>query len=121
MLFGVNEAAPVLLTMLKLNVEEIARFRDCYLSEYGSEIIVYTRTGGNNRDDYQESIDKLRAHSAYVRDYDLDFDNTYMEFVFKVPDEYLEDCKRFHENHTAATPSEKFKALFASLKSQLTD
>ena len=55
------------------------------------EMFVYTRAGGGNRDDYAREIMGLQAHPLYVRDYDDPFDSTYATFVFRVPDEWVND------------------------------
>lgn len=45
MLFGVNSAAPVLLATLGLTLNDVPRFRDCYID--GEHIVIHTRTGGH--------------------------------------------------------------------------
>jgi len=47
-IFGMNETADVILATLGLTREDMARFRDCFVSE--GKIAVYTRNGGGNRD-----------------------------------------------------------------------
>lgn len=115
MLFGVNPLFPVLLKSLNLSYHgdkiqidgeySPGRFRDIYLSEDGTKVILFTRNGGGNREcwddwkwgesgceecekDYEclpEKIAKLQTHPLYVRDYDDAFDCTYAYFEFKVP------------------------------------
>jgi hypothetical protein len=54
LLFGENPNSKILLAMLNLSNEKgkchIGRYRDVYLSEDGTQIIVYTRNGGGNRE-----------------------------------------------------------------------
>lgn len=67
------------------------RFRDCWLSDEGDAIEIFTRVGGGNREDYEYEIEALRDMPTYQRDYDDDFDCTYATFVFGVPEEWSED------------------------------
>lgn len=106
LLFGVNSLAPILLKHLGLSEDDIPRFRDCYLD--GDQIVIYTRTGGGNRDfyedeetcrsNYPEYFQKkedapkgpwnadLRKSKYYQSDEDDDFDSTYAYFRFRVPE-----------------------------------
>lgn len=84
MLFGVSNAAQLLMAALGLKAADVGRFRDCYLTADG-EIAVYTRNGGGNREDYQSVIDLLALHPCYLRDADDDFDCTYATIYFRVP------------------------------------
>jgi hypothetical protein len=66
-----------------------ARFRDAWV-ETGEDpavpvIAIYTRIGGGNRQDYAAEIEQLRAHPAYLRDADDEFDSTYATWYFKAP------------------------------------
>jgi hypothetical protein len=67
----------------------IPRYRDAWIDknewdEY--EFIVLTRTGGGNREEYEEDNNELAKHPLYLYYNDDDFDSTYAEFHFKVPD-----------------------------------
>lgn len=93
-LFGMNKDAPVLLGMLGLNMEYFDRFRDVFLIDNGTKIIVYTRTGGDNRDNYQKNWEKVQNHELYIGDYDDVFDNTYAYIEFKIPSKYKETAKK---------------------------
>ena|SRR3990167_10308610 len=97
-LHGVNDLAPLLLKMLDLDQPkgkfETGRFRDIYLNEDGTKIILLTRNGGGNRDSYQSVFDDLEAnHPNYLTNYDDDFDCTYAYIEFSVPKEFKEDLK----------------------------
>jgi hypothetical protein len=88
-------------TVKKLTLEEtkedvlrnFGRFRDAWLEKHGDEIWVriHTRNGGNNRPDYQSQIDRMRQHPWFVKDEDMEFDNTYADFYFRIPALLLED------------------------------
>jgi hypothetical protein len=65
-----------------------ARFRDAWAEKHpGGElvIVIYTRTGGPNRDGYAAANDALAAHPLYIRDADDTFDPTYASWFFRVP------------------------------------
>jgi len=88
MLFKENEKADKLLNMLALNRESFGRYRDVYLNADGTKIIVYTRCGGGNREEYNYVFENMKEHPNYISDYDDSYDNTYCYFEFKVPLEY---------------------------------
>lgn len=140
-LFGANPLTPVLLKILDLNPEDVPRLRDVNLSGDGKTIIVYTRTGGGNRDYYDSEQDcrdnypeyfagddpptgpwndDLRKHPLFIQDYDDDFDSTYAYFDFKVPDEWASELEALAKRAPDATtpPSEKWQALLYSMDSR---
>lgn len=103
-LFGVNPMAPLILLALNTTHNAIPRFRDAYLNEAG-EMVIYTRTGGGNRDYYDSAEsyaasrdmsdpdndykgpfnDSLRQLEGFLGDEDDDFDSTYASFRYSVP------------------------------------
>lgn len=110
MLFGENDLADVLLKMLNLTKEDCGRYRDCYLDIKGEKIIIYTRNGGGNREDYEDVFDVLSKHPNYICDYDDDFDCTYASIEFSVPDKFIVLTKEFVRlGVDTTTGSEKFK------------
>lgn len=136
MMFGVNSAAPALLATLGLTVDDVPRFRDCFIQ--GESIVVHTRTGGGNREFYdsEESCranypdyfdgendpsgpwnDTLVSNEFYLRDEDDDFDCTYANFYFRFPGEYASDLKALAAHSETHTPSEKWQALFEAMNS----
>lgn len=133
-LFGVNSAAPLMLATLGLTANDVPRFRDCYID--GDRIVIYTRTGGGNRDfygseeecraNYPEYFDgkeaptgpwnsTLTENAYYLYDEDDDFDSTYACFYFKFPEEYAADLKALVESSETHKPSEKWKTLFEAM------
>ena len=107
-LFGTNEDAPALLGMLGVNKEFFDRFRDVFLCNDGNSIKVYTRTGGENREEHQKSWEKIRNHNLYIRDYDDDFDETYAYIEFNIPEKYKKTAKKMFRGEPI-TINEKFK------------
>ena len=101
MLFGTNPASGFLIGALELETEKYptGRFRDIYFeNEEGSEpkVILYTRNGGGNREDYEDVFEALERHPLYLTDYDDDYDSTYAYIEFKAPQsvvDFFEDIK----------------------------
>lgn len=108
MLFEENENADELLKMLKLSRPDFGRYRDVFLNKDGSEIIVYTRCGGGNREEYYYMFDKISKHPCYVRDEDDDYDSTYCYLYFDVPKEHLKRARELATGKEPETISEKF-------------
>lgn len=116
MLFGVNSAAPILLKTLGITSGDVPRFRDCYVE--GDTIVIHTRTGGGNREGYEAENDALTKIPGYVCDADDDYDCTYANFYYLFPAEYAADLKALSAKSEGHKPSEKWEALFDSLKSK---
>lgn len=93
-LFGENSESHVLLGMIGVNKEYFDRYRDVELIEDGKKIRVFTRLGGGNREDYQETWDKIQSHKLYITDYDDDFDCTYAYIEYNIPEQYKETAKK---------------------------
>jgi hypothetical protein len=96
MMNGVTAATFFILPMLGKHPDEYPRFRDCFTAdqehpEYQDHIMVYTRVGGGNREDYIDEIEALQNLPGYIADFDDSFDCTFATFVFQVPEEIKED------------------------------
>lgn len=117
-LFGTNAYAPVLLQVLGIDQPdgkyESGRFRDIYLAD--GKIILYTRNGGGNREEYQSIIDKLATHPNYICDYDDDFDCTFASIEFSYPEEHRPLLEKLALLKTK-TPQEKFDDLMKEMES----
>lgn len=101
----------ILLSILELDeYEHIPRFRTAYIED--DEIVIHTRTGGGNRDFHENETtcrenypeyfdgktdptgpwnDDLRAHPRYLYDTDSEYDATYADFYFNIPEPYKDD------------------------------
>lgn len=110
MLFGKDINSDMLLKVLGINMNDIPRYRDCFLSGDG-EICIHTRTGGGNREYYDTENKKLASHPNYLYDSDDEFDCTYANFFYSFPSEYEKDLKALELENEAYTPSEKWKLL----------
>lgn len=93
MINGVNPATFFILPFLgEKHPDTYPRFRDCFIDSQNDKdvIVVYTRVGGGNRDcGYGE--EELYKHPNFISTKDDDFDSTYAEYVFGVPEEWAED------------------------------
>lgn len=122
-LFEINRAATCLLKMAGLDYRKIPRFRDCYVEK--GNIVVFTRSGGGNRECFAESDDhsecchtlndELTYKQNYITDYDDDFDSTYAYFLFRPLDEYKELAAALESNDEPRGVA-KFEALIKKLE-----
>ena len=115
-LFGVNKMAPMLAAFVGVDMNEIPRFRDAWLSEDGETVVIYTRTGGGNRESYEPENDNLASKEAYAFDRDDDFDCTYAEFHFRVPEKFLVITKEM-ASANQRDPKQQWSDLFSALES----
>lgn len=91
MLFGVEPTAGIALKMLDIGPQDVPRFRDAYFgwaddAKTDPVIVIHTRTGGGNREAYEAENARLTTLVGYRYDRDDDFDSTYADFCFSVPD-----------------------------------
>jgi hypothetical protein len=87
---GFNPNVAAIVHMTGIDATKVARFRDAWLSDDGKTCTILTRTGGGNREDYMDWIRSAQNHPLYISDKDDDFDSTYAEFNFKIPEQYHE-------------------------------
>jgi hypothetical protein len=100
MLFGVKPTTIFALPLIGdgYHPDSWPRFRDCFVGddehpEYDDKIIIYTRTGGNNRETYEEGNEWIRSLPGFITDYDDSFDSTFACWVFEKPEEWLNDIE----------------------------
>lgn len=109
-LFRVNPFAGFLLTeVLKLTLDDVPRFRDCFVHD--GCIVLHTRSGGGNREAYKKENDALTERPHYLRNSDDDFDSTYANFYFQFPAEHQEILKDIEEKCPVKTPAERWQAV----------
>ncbi len=109
MVFGVNANADQLLKLLDATKEEFGRFRDVYIED--GFIVVHTRCGGNNRDEYFP--DWVEDHPWYSHNKDQDFDNTYADIYFKIPEDLNKTYVALLDQ--GRNPEEAWNQLFVKL------
>lgn len=117
LLHGENaNVADVALACLGLTRGDTGRYRDCWLEN--GKIVVHTRNGGGNRDDYADVFDELSAHPDYLGDSDDDFDCTYADITFRWPEQHRELLAQvFAAQGVMPSPSEKWNAVLDALRS----
>lgn len=93
LLFGMNWKSDILLAILGLKRVDVQRFRDAYTAQDCTEITVYTRTGGGNREGYPNLV--MRAAPGWLGSVDDDFDSTYCTDRFTIPEQWREDVRNF--------------------------
>lgn len=127
MLFGQNKNSDELWNILNLDDYEVGRYRDIYLREYhaddseckyhgmepGKYIVLLTRNGGGNREDYEGCFESLRGHPNYEDDWDCDFDCTYAEIAFSIPEKVKEEIEK---QESAQDRGEAFNDVINSIK-----
>ena len=84
-LFGMNPDTDKLLSLLGKTQADFGRFCNVYMED--GYIVVHTRCGGGNREDYEDVFDEMSAHPWYSHDADEDFDCTYADIYFKLPED----------------------------------
>lgn len=87
MVHGYDNNAHVVLGLLQLDPHDVPRFRDAWPDPEANTLVVLTRTGGGNREAYEEENAALAKHPLYVRDYDDEYDDTFALFVFNLPED----------------------------------
>lgn len=120
MLHGTNPLASIYMAMLRLSTDQVGRFRDCYLQ--GDEIVVYTRNGGGNREDYEDVFEALSQHENYLHDEDDDFDSTYAYIHFSIPEQHQADVTmlKLAIDQNTPPPAERWKQLLEDLEKDFT-
>lgn len=112
MLFGENASQKeFLFSLLGKTSGDFGRYRDIYVTD--EHIVVHTRCGGGNREDYEDVFEEMSTHPLYDYDQDDDFDCTYADIYFRHPEQYRDLLKEMAVG--TVTPSEKWKILFDAL------
>lgn len=109
MMLGEHADAEKLLALLRTHAALAPpRYRDCFFD--GIHIVVHTRTGGGNREEYELENRIMTAHPWYVCDADDDLDCTYANFYYAPPPAIAATL-------TAAdsTPAERWLRVFEQL------
>ncbi len=114
-LFGHNDNAEFLLRVLNIHANQITRFRDIFWD--GEHIVIHTRTGGGNREEYAVDNERLTRVPGYVRDEDAEFDPTYANFYYKPPAEMEAIVKQLKPD---MPPAEKWDMVLKALDQQRT-
>jgi hypothetical protein len=71
--------------------------------------VVYTRTGGGNRDEYSAENIAMTNRAGYLRDEDDSFESTYALFHFAVPESLKEHIPVALENGHGVDPAKRWE------------
>ena len=117
MMMGVNPFAGLLLAVLGFEnpTEEIPRLRDCFIE--GEEIVVFTRTGGGNRDEYISENAELEVRDGFLRTEDWDLDSTYAKWFYQIPAEHRELILQLADLGARCDITKKFNDLLNDMGS----
>jgi len=140
MIAGVNPVTFYVLPVLGKHAEWYPRFRDAFIGDperdgTDGKLIVYTRTGGRNREWYDsrenyksesgeepraDSVFKedIRALPVFLFDYDDDFDCTFANFVFDIPEQWRTDVDLFLAGNR---PSQAYMDMLTGIYPNIAD
>lgn len=116
MVFGMNPDSNKLLEILGKTQADFGRFRNVYMED--GYIVVHTRNGGGNREDYEDVFDEMSEHPWYSHDEDDSFDCTYANIYFKVPEneKLIVILKGLDNGHNPATQWAELFGMMEALK-----
>ena len=113
-LFGRNDHAGFLLGLLGKEAGDFGRFRDVYVTE--DHIVVHTRNGGGNREDYEDVFEDMSEHPWYSHDADDDYDCTYANIYFRIPEGAEQTFVALHGLNEGSNPSHQWAELLATME-----
>ena len=114
MVFGMNPDSNKLLEVLGKTQADFGRFRNVYMED--GYIVVHTRNGGGNREDYEDVFDEMSTHPWYSHDADDDFDCTYANIYFKVPEGSEQTMMALRGLNEGENPSKQWAELFGMME-----
>lgn len=130
MMFGQNPQSDVILAALGLTKMDVGRFRNAWVvaEEDGPVIRVHTRNGGGNREHWDGETErgetcgctgclmafKIPKHPNYLHDQDDDFDSTYADIYYSLPEAYAAELAAIAEERFVE-PGKKWQQLLAAL------
>ena len=116
MLFGMNPDTEKLMEVLGKTTGDFGRFRNVYMED--GFIVVHTRNGGGNREDYEDVFDEMSEHPWYSHDADDDFDCTYANIYFKIPENHKDfmAIRQLDEGHNPSVQWAEMLAAMEALK-----
>ena len=123
LLHGINPFSKFYTDLLGLDMARIPRFRDTYLEADNQEtrIVIHTRTGGGNRETFSDHNKYLTENPNYLFDRDDDFDRTYANWFFKIPEEAKNMMVSIIEKDLRKAPKEQWQDLIKKMNEKNTD
>jgi len=89
-----------ILSAIGIKEEDIPRLRGVGIDD--GKILIHTRTGGGNRENYEDKNNALASNEYYISDEDDDFDCTYANFWFRIPEELTEELLKLEDREAKA-------------------
>jgi glutamate synthase domain-containing protein 3 len=114
MLFGMNPDSDRLLEILGKTRDDFGRFRNVYMED--GYIVVHTRNGGGNRESYEDVFEEMSGHPWYSHDEDDDFDCTYANIYFKIPEGKHETFVALHGLNEGENPKKQWASLLGMME-----
>lgn len=114
MVFGMNPDSDKLLAILGKTAGDFGRFRNVYMED--GFIVVHTRNGGGNREDYEDVFNEMSTHPWYSHDADDDFDCTYANIYFKIPEGSEQTMMALRGLDEGANPNKQWAELFGLME-----
>jgi len=114
MIFGMNPDSGKLLEILGKTQADFGRFRNVYMED--GYIVVHTRNGGGNREDYEDVFDEMSEHPWYSHNEDDSFDCTYANIYFKIPEGADQTFIALQGLDEGAIPNKQWAELFAMME-----
>ena len=105
-----NPDVKQILALLGKSEAHFGRFRNVFIDE--DFIVVHTRNGGDNREDYEYVFEEMSKHPWYSHDEDDDYDCTYANIFFKVPESFQKELQNFNQG---SDPQKQWQALLKKL------
>ena len=95
-----NVDSKQILEAIGIKEEDIPRLRGVGIDD--GKIIIHTRTGGGNRDDYEKENNALAKNKYYLSDEDDSYDCTYANFWYKIPEKLTEELLKLEDKEKKA-------------------
>jgi len=109
---GYNPSTAQILNLLGLTTGQFGRYRDVYIQD--GYIVVHTRCGGGNREDYEEMFNEVSEHAWYSHNEDCDFDSTYADIYFKIPNDETKSAAGLLD--AGEPPAVKWNDILSAIK-----
>jgi hypothetical protein len=125
-------------TVLGLTLRRVGRYRDACLNADGSRIFVYTRNGAAEGRVHDKASGirvpcadcpclsccinyHVRTHACYLGERDEKDDRTYTTLTYRVPDDFVSECRQRATGKEPATISAKMDQAISSLQGRSRD
>ena len=97
-----------------MTLAEFPRYRAVTVYPDKPLVVVRTRTGGGNREYYEEENEALRNLQGFEEDEDDDFDRTYAYWHYRIPDESLDAWRAYCAKNAANPPGPEQRVVIGT-------